>query len=204
MNKTLLVEKSIRLAPPIASTEHRIQSDLSHAKGLCIRFDREKDIVNPLLASSDFESLPTIEQLDKLITYLRRVHIFCYYCTEDYDSEYEMHKKCAIQHMRSQKDEEGAISPQSEKWLSYLEHKVKDWLQDRPTYDVLTGKTELSNVNKYIYFNFKKKNIKYIFLFFFSKFSNWRDFIKTILSEKTKINFVVQNVINFFVARTLL
>jgi len=145
MNKTLLVEKSIRLAPPFASTEHRIQSDLSHAKGLCIRFDREKDIVNPLLASSDFESLPTIEQLDKLITYLRRVHIFCYYCTEDYDSEYEMHKKCAIQHMRSQKDEEGAISPQSEKWLSYLEHKVKDWLQDRPTYDVLTGKTELSN-----------------------------------------------------------
>lgn len=126
-----------------------MQVDLEHAKQLCSRFDKEKEITHPF-SNSTFENLPLEEQLDKMIMYLRRVHIFCFYCAEDYDTEYDMHRKCAFRHVRPRKEseEEGAVDQKAEKWVGYFEHKIKDWLEEKPSYEVLTGRTELTNVKK--------------------------------------------------------
>lgn len=48
-----------------------------------------------------------MDQLDRLIGYLRTVHFFCYYCGEEFDDEEETLRKCGQKHLRGKKNHDG-------------------------------------------------------------------------------------------------
>ncbi|EGG21216.1 C2H2-type zinc finger-containing protein [Cavenderia fasciculata] len=94
-------QKKFRITPKIASTEQRITSDLSQAIDVCKLLDQDREITeNPLFNDSNFDSLSESDKLDKVIHYLRFVHLFCYYCSEEYADVDEIERKCGSVHYR--------------------------------------------------------------------------------------------------------
>ncbi|GAM17977.1 hypothetical protein SAMD00019534_011520 [Acytostelium subglobosum LB1] len=94
-------QKKFRISPKIASSEQRISIDLAQAINMAKHLDQDREIVdNPLLSDERYESLPEIERLDKMIHYLRHVHLFCYYCSEEYNDVDEIERKCGSVHLR--------------------------------------------------------------------------------------------------------
>ena len=56
--------------------------------------DKQLEEENVILKDSQFSKLSEQEQLDRLIYYLRFVHLFCYYCGEEFDDEDELLRRC--------------------------------------------------------------------------------------------------------------
>jgi len=116
--------KRARATPPLFCSEERMKIDLEQTKTLAKIFDDQREIKDNPLFLSDFDSNyrtvsivydPKVlldeaddmmpikqpkEKLDAFITYLRRVHIFCYYCGEDYEHADDMVRKCGTTHYR--------------------------------------------------------------------------------------------------------
>jgi len=82
------------------------------------------------------------ERLDRLIWYLRRVHLFCYYCGEQFDDEDEMYRRCGSIHLRGSKKEGAAKEAFAITWAASLDTKLANRLavSAQETLDVLIGK----------------------------------------------------------------
>lgn len=148
--------KRIKITPAIASEESRILKDHEQSKQLCLSLDNEKNLKsNPLLEDEGFSNLSTIEQLDRMIFYLRKVHFFCYYCGEDYESEEDLIRKCGDKHMRRQKKD--SIIPETEEnWAKSLDNKVKNRLEHPHKPEIFLGTEEIERSTE----NFFKQNIQ--------------------------------------------
>jgi len=140
INKTSLPAKLPKLTPPVASEDARIKIDLEQSKLLCMQLDKEKGIEeNPVLTLG----LSAVEQLDRIIMYLRKVHYFCYYCGEEYDDEDELNRKCE-KHLRGRKkDSDMALEVTTDQWAISLDTKIKNRIHNPDNPDLYTGKIRL-------------------------------------------------------------
>jgi hypothetical protein len=112
--------KRVRVAPLAADEEARLEKDADTAAQLVRILDRERAIdSDALLALAGSKQEEQEEQemvveeagdaraavrtrLHRSIEYLRRVHLFCYYCAEQFESRAELHRVCGdLPHRRS-------------------------------------------------------------------------------------------------------
>jgi len=132
LNKQPSNDKKIKITSPVAAEESRITIDLEQAKQICLLLDKEKDMPNnPLFASeysNTYESLTSSQKLDQLVTYMRDVHNFCYYCGEEYEDEDELHRKCGHKHLRGKKKESDSVNVSTDTWAKSLDEKIKNRL----------------------------------------------------------------------------
>jgi len=119
-----------KLTPPVAAEEARIKIDLEQSKLLCMQLDKEKEIENPILNNPANSSLTPVEQLDRIIIYLRKVHTFCYYCGDEFADEDELTRKCE-RHLRGAKTET-SIEVTTDPWANSLDTKIKDRVHNPP------------------------------------------------------------------------
>ena len=103
----------VRIAPPLP--QRALQTDFDLCKELITQvFDPEKGIETKVVAAveeaeiehldeagnSTMQKLPLQLKLDILLLYLRRVHAFCFYCSEEYEDERMLSTRCGPQHIR--------------------------------------------------------------------------------------------------------
>eukprot|EP00002_Diphylleia_rotans_P015976 TRINITY_DN309_c0_g1_i3.p1 TRINITY_DN309_c0_g1~~TRINITY_DN309_c0_g1_i3.p1 ORF type:complete len:495 (-),score=113.89 TRINITY_DN309_c0_g1_i3:117-1601(-) len=96
LGKITLREKSVLY---FAGEEPVMKKDLEVAKRLTEKLDREKGIEgpNPML-EQDPSNLQ--RSLDAHLSYLRKVHLYCYYCADEFDDETDMERRCGTNHFR--------------------------------------------------------------------------------------------------------
>ncbi|KAI9469006.1 MAG: hypothetical protein EXX96DRAFT_590070 [Benjaminiella poitrasii] len=156
--------RSPRTAPEISNTLERLQKDLEQAKELALAFEsmlgddtaeglkaieaRAGEVSNKHKSSleennedketeetEDIERWNLKKMLDMTIAYLRRVHMYCYYCALECDSSEELTRRCCDPHCRVlsiQKTEEANVDPKqaakSERgmaqWAKNLDQKI--------------------------------------------------------------------------------
>lgn len=136
-----------RLALEISSTDDRLRHDVDQAYAVAKAMDgflgvkgarRVVDRANAItktthhsregtphsnLSDNEDDSPPTIDavkkELDLLITYLRRVHMMCYYCGLECDSKEDLDRKCMEPHCRKSSEKKNqqdvAVTPTNEK-----------------------------------------------------------------------------------------
>lgn len=113
-----------RIAPDITNTTERLQKDLEQSKELATAFeailgednveglkvvearvqmlcDKHTTDVNDELEEKNIERWKLKKNLDLIITYLRHVHMYCYYCGVESDSLQELSRKCFDPHCRT-------------------------------------------------------------------------------------------------------
>lgn len=112
-----------RIAPEITNTTDRLHKDLEQAKEVAIAFEAElgEDAQEGLKAvearalylinhsindnvdseETDPERVNLKKNLDLIITYLKHVHMYCYYCALECDSVEELMRKCPDDHCRT-------------------------------------------------------------------------------------------------------
>jgi hypothetical protein len=77
--------------------EFQIKLDLYLAEKLILEiFDPEKKI-----ESFSLEGKSESQKLDMMLLYLRRVHSYCLYCTDEYEDERMLATCCGPSHLRS-------------------------------------------------------------------------------------------------------
>jgi len=100
------------IAPAIASEPDVITTHAAAAKDTVIQLDNKYRVrENQLLSDPQFPSFSSDVQLARLVYYLRRVHLVCFYCGTGFGDEAEMHRRCSA-HLRA---------PLSEKQTGKLE-----------------------------------------------------------------------------------
>lgn len=136
------VKPSVHKQAPHASVE-RISEDIKQASELISVLDKEKSVCSQE-ESSRFcdkkEGESDVEHLDRLIHYLRRVHLFCYYSGRDFADveELEAEKNGTKLFLRSEK-REGDVQKEKE-WYETLDKKIRARIQNPKRPEVFTGK----------------------------------------------------------------
>ncbi|GBC27799.2 C2H2-type zinc finger transcription factor [Rhizophagus irregularis DAOM 181602=DAOM 197198] len=133
-----------RITPDVASSIERLKKDLNQIQKLCDKLDNDIDggfegstEIRTRLAqfdnSQDRDEADDVKRLlDFHIEYLRRTHMFCYYCGSESDSVEELARKCPGRHLRGVLGGEGKTSVNKNKekqvnstqWLKTLDHKI--------------------------------------------------------------------------------
>ncbi|KAK2951826.1 hypothetical protein BLNAU_13194 [Blattamonas nauphoetae] len=87
-----------------------VDPSLTEAEGTTLRS------IRPVCKPEDFADLTngdylvTLERLDRIVTYLRAVHSFCFYCCYEFENEQDMSDRCGPVHGRAKKEESGRAS----------------------------------------------------------------------------------------------
>lgn len=96
--------------PPAADEDERVKKDAKTSGQIVRILDKEHEVDSVGLFGSSGESdedasmAAARAQLNRNITYLRRVHLFCFYCGEQFDSEEEMRRMCGDKpHLRAKR-----------------------------------------------------------------------------------------------------
>lgn len=114
--------RTCRTAPDITNTLDRLSLDLDQATQLAKLMDTELEKdglqqvihrahqVTSIASTSDDDDdddddalsklVETKKKLDLILTYLRYVHMFCYYCALECDSIEELNRRCLDPHTR--------------------------------------------------------------------------------------------------------
>ncbi|CAG8444096.1 8646_t:CDS:10, partial [Diversispora eburnea] len=129
-----------RTTPDIANSSDRLKKDLASAIKLVEKLDKDVDesfngvqAIKQRLAIILDKVIKVKKSLDFHLEYLRRAHLFCYYCGSESDSVEELNRKCPGRHLRSvagSNDTKSTGKSQKEKqinattWLKTLDHKI--------------------------------------------------------------------------------
>ncbi|KAI8342425.1 arsenite-resistance protein 2-domain-containing protein [Chlamydoabsidia padenii] len=132
-----------RFAPDITSTMERLSLDLDQATRLAKLMDTEleKDGLENVIErarqlvgndNDDGSKLTnTKKELDLILTYLRHVHMYCYYCALECDSMEELNRRCLDPHNRrlpsgSTSDSKQALKHEriSQQWTKNLDQRI--------------------------------------------------------------------------------
>jgi len=125
-----------KIAPPATANAERMKKDSEQALLLAKLMDKEKDISSTALESL-LEARSTVkERLDLTVAYLRRVHLFCYYCGEGFADLDMMRDRCGTLHIRGPGAEDEEADEQQQEWLDSLDKRNKLRLEDPPNFDV--------------------------------------------------------------------
>ncbi|KAI8642566.1 hypothetical protein BD408DRAFT_416434 [Parasitella parasitica] len=156
--KNTLQTRAPRIAPDITNTTERLQKDLEQAKELALALEsilgedtqeglraveaRAQKVINEHKPeeskegeSEDGKAEESVDRwnlkksLDITIAYLRRVHMYCYYCALECDSAEELARKCCNPHCRTI-----ASAPADEtadpKQVAKTERGVAQWVKN--------------------------------------------------------------------------
>jgi len=140
-------QRKPKMTPPF-NFEKRISVDLSNVNSLIRLLDSEKEI------SPSADLLPTLpdkETLDRGITYLRRVHFFCYYCGEEFEDEDELVGKCGIVHLRGRKIENSSSNSTTNLTVQTTfenDNRIRSRINKPNNPDVYTGKQLIQQSKK--------------------------------------------------------
>ncbi|PRP78318.1 hypothetical protein PROFUN_13814 [Planoprotostelium fungivorum] len=127
---------SVREAPSISSTTGRMDRDAVQINQLIHMFDTKRDINGNSVVSSQATKW---SELDRQIDYLRRVHLFCYYCGQQWEDSEQMLQKCGRKHVRSttnpsHTDTEGSTDVEvDENWTKSLDERIRKLLEEKST-----------------------------------------------------------------------
>ncbi|KAI8987865.1 arsenite-resistance protein 2-domain-containing protein, partial [Mycotypha africana] len=165
-NNAMQQNRTHRTTPDVADTTERLQKDLEQAKEICIAFETmlgedtpeglkavesriEKmsgngamadnepasDIVNDDKNSEERRKLK--KSLDLIIAYLRRVHMYCYYCALECDSLDDLNRRCCNPHYRTVLSSPAANSTAANneettdpKQAAKTERQTQQWLKN--------------------------------------------------------------------------
>ncbi|KAI7904590.1 uncharacterized protein BX663DRAFT_502898 [Cokeromyces recurvatus] len=147
MNRKNAVQtRNPRNAPEIANTTERIQKDVEQAKELALALEsilgedtpeglkaveaRTEKVISEHKDEKEEENWKLKKSLDMIIAYLRRVHMYCYYCALECDSSEELTRKCCDPHCRilsTQKSEESNTDP---KQIAKAERGMAQWAKN--------------------------------------------------------------------------
>jgi len=114
------------MAPPIASLESCLSEHLELAKRLVHNLDHDFSLpANALLDLPEKEVPALKEKLDKLIAYLRRVHLLCFYNGEQFVDKYDLEKKIGLGTKRvASPPDETDVYPRHREWQHNLKNKL--------------------------------------------------------------------------------
>lgn len=125
--KSNIQNRTPRVAPEITQSVDRLTKDLEQIRELALALEtmlsddleesgmkavenRAKKVIAD--HEEESETFKLKKRLDMLITYLRRVHMYCYYCAMECDSLEELNRKCCEPHCRSTVEENNNDSKQ--------------------------------------------------------------------------------------------
>eukprot|EP00005_Dracoamoeba_jomungandri_P011337 CAMPEP_0174272846 /NCGR_PEP_ID=MMETSP0439-20130205/52543_1 /TAXON_ID=0 /ORGANISM="Stereomyxa ramosa, Strain Chinc5" /LENGTH=651 /DNA_ID=CAMNT_0015363639 /DNA_START=528 /DNA_END=2483 /DNA_ORIENTATION=+ len=135
--------KRIKVAPPEADSDERVAKDAEQSSKLLRLLDSEREIeTHPFVdfISAEDERM----RLNINIVYLRKVHLFCYYCGTQFEDEEELQRCCGVRHLRSKNKNRAGPNPQTA-WLSSLDERIEARLDTTGVRspDMFTGKAVL-------------------------------------------------------------
>lgn len=98
-------------------------------------------------------NLQTIDKLDRVIYYLRAIHNYCYYCSEQYEDEDDIRRRCGVVHLRAKSKKKDTTEPAQPSikamlWAKELDAKIKDRIAKPDNPDIYTGKALMEQVKK--------------------------------------------------------
>ncbi|KAI9269863.1 hypothetical protein BY458DRAFT_510644 [Sporodiniella umbellata] len=118
--KNTVQSRPPRVAPELSQSTERLKKDLDQIRELTLALEamlsedpesglravesRADKVISSL--TEDDESVKIKKRLDMIIAYLRRVHMYCYYCAMECDSVEELNRKCCEPHCRSTVDDQ--------------------------------------------------------------------------------------------------
>ncbi|CAG8435551.1 2247_t:CDS:10 [Scutellospora calospora] len=168
-----------RTTPDVANTLDRLKKDLGMAVKLSEKLDKDVDVTmtgsqhikQRLVLIDDGHRREEIDNIKRIldvhIEYLRRTHLFCYYCGCESDSVEELNRKCPGRHLRSlpgSNDSKSAGKSQKEKqinvattWLKTLDNKI-NYKTEPSKYENEVDKNGGLNI-KQVLENFYSENI---------------------------------------------
>lgn len=151
----VFLKPSLSLCPPISSTCERISLDVTQSlrliekvfssEMLCsqtdISLELDSDVgvsENPLMALLATEENEE-RKLDLQVLYLRYVHLFCYYCGTQYETDTDMLRECGLLHHRLPLSETHKTEKEKEteteterKWAENLALRLASVLESPP------------------------------------------------------------------------
>jgi len=138
--------KQDKVTPPVFSEPLRIAIDLERSQKLCLLLDEEKSINNkdnPILSNPDFNKISDTEKLDRILTYLKLVHCFCYYCGEEFDEIDDLYKKCGLKHCRRKRNEGQPIDISNNSFAQSLDERIEKRLSSKFLIENFNGHAHL-------------------------------------------------------------
>ena len=91
------ITSKVSSAPSLFSSEERVKIDLANCVQLVELFDKRQGIESSPIVNVSHEPLT---HLDILLTYLRKVHLFCYYCAVSFETPEQLVQGCGNLHLR--------------------------------------------------------------------------------------------------------
>ncbi|KAG0762589.1 hypothetical protein G6F62_002640 [Rhizopus arrhizus] len=172
--KSNLQNRTPRVAPEITQSVDRLTKDLEQIRELALALEamlsddleesgmkavenRAKKVIAD--HEEESETFKLKKRLDMLITYLRRVHMYCYYCAMECDSLEELNRKCCEPHCRSTVEENNNDSKQGARnekgamiWAKNLDQKIsmKIHTPDERELKKLGGKVAQAEVDEFV------------------------------------------------------
>ncbi|ORX91462.1 hypothetical protein K493DRAFT_286786 [Basidiobolus meristosporus CBS 931.73] len=205
-----------RVAPHIANTPERLRHDEEKVRKLVDLLDQEAQegfeggrLVRERLAvietqnenqmadGDDSELLPTKRSLDLHMEYLRKVHLFCYYCGIEADSLEEFTRKCVERHLRKTTPEPatnsatGKPNNNGQTWIKNLDKKIDMRLSDYSPTEIekIGGKNPESELDKFTQKNVNKVDEGRYRCSLCNKLFKGEEFVKKHIGHKHPENF---------------
>eukprot|EP01087_Luapelamoeba_hula_P012548 TRINITY_DN3503_c0_g1_i1.p1 TRINITY_DN3503_c0_g1~~TRINITY_DN3503_c0_g1_i1.p1 ORF type:complete len:990 (+),score=206.85 TRINITY_DN3503_c0_g1_i1:211-3180(+) len=136
----------VNITPVTADRDECIQQDLQLSSDLIKLLDQEREVeplsmLNQPLQDGETER----DRLNKNIIYLRKVHLYCYYCASQFEDDEEMDRACGNKHLRGVSKSESTPSKEDQDWIEQLHKKLESRINDTSLYspEVYTGKKAL-------------------------------------------------------------
>ncbi|ORX54531.1 hypothetical protein DM01DRAFT_1335666 [Hesseltinella vesiculosa] len=157
-------------APDLTQTADRLAKDLDQARALAQVLDNELDITAGIQTVLDRsgQQIPdltddTKRTLDLIIAYLRRVHMYCYYCGLECDSYEELNRRCPMGHVRKlpAKDDPSTKAERSaQQWAKHLDQRINLKMNPPDDDDItkLGGKSLKSELEQYFADHIQKEH----------------------------------------------
>ncbi|KAI8070761.1 arsenite-resistance protein 2-domain-containing protein [Gongronella butleri] len=160
-----------KTAPEIANNPDRVATDLDQATALAhvmdahLGIDDQQGIDAVLANAPSSNDDDTKKTLDLILLYLRRVHMYCYYCGLECDSFEELHRRCPEPHLRKQPLHADQPLPSKteralQQWAKNLDQRIRIKLQPPDDEDLVRmgGKSVKAELDKYMAEHIQKEH----------------------------------------------
>ncbi|KAK9722993.1 hypothetical protein K7432_002293 [Basidiobolus ranarum] len=205
-----------RVAPQIANLPERIRHDEEKVRKLIDLLDKEANegfegnqLVRDRLAvieakkegqmdeSDDSEITQIKKSLDLHMEYLRKVHLFCYYCGIEADSLEEFTRKCVERHLRKTTPEPitnsttGKPNNNGQTWIKNLDKKIDMRLTNYSPTEIekIGGRNPDSELDKFTQKNVNKVDEGRYRCSLCNKLFKGEEFVKKHIAHKHPENF---------------
>jgi hypothetical protein len=123
--------EQVRVTPALSSEPERLARDLKQLRQLAVQLDSEKGITENILVKRDDQDmdrdLAVHQKVDRYNMYIRRVHAYCYYCSEEFFDPEDLFFRCGELHLRGTEKNHGEQDATA--WYDNVDSKFRQRME---------------------------------------------------------------------------